>query len=168
MARREEEAEAMIVNLSTFFRQSLTLDPTDDVPLRQEIDFQKLYLDIEKVRFPSRLNAVFDVPHALGSARVPPLILQPIIENAIKHGVARTAQPVTLTVSAREADDRLVITVDNDGGGEEVRDTHGTGVGLVNVCERLEARFGGEAECEHARMAGGGYRVTLSMPLEEE
>src|SRR5436853_603683 len=83
MARRDEEAETMIVNLSTFFRSSLTLDPSEDVPLAQEIEFQRLYLDIEKSRFPKRLEVVVDVPPALRAARVPPLILQPLVENAI-------------------------------------------------------------------------------------
>jgi two-component system, LytTR family, sensor kinase len=138
LARREEEAEAMIHNLSTFFRQSLTLDPSDDVRLAQEIEFQKLYLDIEKVRFPNRLKVAIDIPPHLEAARVPPLILQPLVENAIKHGVARTAKPVTLTVAAREVDEQLVLTVENDGnGGGGAGEEHGTGVGLVNVCERL-------------------------------
>ncbi|HYJ83542.1 MAG TPA: histidine kinase [Allosphingosinicella sp.] len=167
MARREEEAEAMIVNLSAFFRSSLALDPSEDITLAQEIEFQKLYLDIEKLRFPRRLDVRIDVPADLRSARVPPLILQPLVENAIKHGVARTAEPVRLTVAAREEDSRLILTVENDRGPTgPAKDEHGTGVGLVNVCERLAARFGAEAACEHGPLPGGGWRVTLSMPLE--
>jgi hypothetical protein len=166
MARREEEAEAMIVNLSTFFRSSLTLDPSEDITLAQEIEFQQLYLDIEKLRFPRRLDVRIEVPAALAAARVPPLILQPLVENAIKHGVARTTEPVGLTIAAREEDSQLVLTVDNDRGpAEPVRSEHDTGVGLANVCERLAARFGGEAACEHCPLPGGGWRVTLTMPL---
>jgi hypothetical protein len=166
MARRDEEAEAMIVNLSAFFRSSLALDPGEDIPLAQEIEFQKLYLDIEALRFPNRLRVAIDIPEDLRSARVPPLILQPLVENAIKHGVARTAEPVALAVSAREEDSRLILTVENDRGPEAAPDgEHGTGVGLVNVCERLAARFGGEALCDHGPLPGGGYRVTLAMPL---
>ncbi|MEO7177417.1 MAG: histidine kinase, partial [Allosphingosinicella sp.] len=82
MARREEEAEAMIVNLSAFFRSSLALDPSEDITLSQEIEFQQLYLDIEKLRFPKRLDVRIDVPGDLRAARVPPLILQPLVENA--------------------------------------------------------------------------------------
>lgn len=167
MASREEEAEAMIVNLSTFFRSSLALDPSEDVSLVDEIEFQKLYLEIEKVRFPRRLEARFDIPDDLRGARVPPLLLQPLVENAIKHGVARISEPVTLTLSAREEDARLILAVENDRGpapGAEAG--HGTGVGLANVCERLSARFGGSADCEAASLPGGGYRVTLTMPLE--
>jgi len=169
MARREDEAERMIVNLSTFFRSSLALDPSGDVTLAQELEFQQLYLDIEKVRFPNRLKVRLDVPRDLTSARVPPLLLQPVVENAIKHGVARTAEPVILTIAAREEDARLILAVENDGGpGAENRDASGTGVGLANVCERLAARFGDAAECDSGPLPGGGWRVTLSMPLEME
>jgi hypothetical protein len=167
MARRDEEAETMIVNLSAFFRSSLALDPSEDITLAQEIEFQQLYLDIEKSRFPKRLDVRIEIPADLRGARVPPLILQPLVENAIKHGVARTAQPVRLTVAAREEDSRLVLTVENDlGPTGPAKDEHGTGVGLVNVCERLAARFGGRASCEHGPLPEGGWRVTLSMPLE--
>jgi hypothetical protein len=167
MARRDEEAEAMIVNLSTFFRSSLTLDPSEDITLSQEIEFQQLYLDIEKLRFPRRLDVRIEVPAELRSARVPPLILQPLVENAIKHGVARTNDPVRLTIVAREEDSQLILTVENDRGpAEPVASDRDTGVGLVNVCERLAARFGPEAACEHGQLPGGGWRVTLSMPLE--
>ncbi len=167
MARREDEAEAMIVNLSAFFRSSLALDPSEDITLSQEIEFQQLYLDIEKLRFPRRLDVRIEVPADLRGARVPPLLLQPLVENAIKHGVARTAEPVRLTVAAREQDAQLILVVQNDRGpAEPAKGKHGTGVGLVNVCERLAARFGAEATCEHGPLPGGGWRVTLSMPLE--
>ena len=167
MARRPEEAETMIVNLSTFFRTSLALDPGEDVTLAQEIAFQRLYLDIETVRFPNRLRVVTDIPDDLAAARVPPLLLQPLVENAIKHGVARTSEPVTLILSAREEDGNLVLVVENDRGPTTSdRDGGGTGVGLANVCERLAARFGGAADCEAEPLPGGGYRVTLNMPLE--
>jgi LytS/YehU family sensor histidine kinase len=170
MARREEEAERMIVNLSTFFRSSLALDPSSDVSLDEELRFQRLYLDIETERFPNRLKVRVDVPGDLGTARLPPLLLQPLVENAIKHAVARTADPVLLTIAAREEDARLILTVQNDRGpaatgGEAER---GTGVGLANVRERLAARFGRAADCETAPLPGGGFRVTLSMPLEME
>jgi signal transduction histidine kinase len=169
MARREEEAETMIVNLSTFFRSSLAIDPADDITLAEEIRFQRLYLDIEKVRFPKRLEVRTDIPTELEGARVPPLILQPLVENAIKHGVARSTRPVTLSIAARAEDSRLVLTVENNGGaapGSHAPD--GTGVGLTNVCERLAARFGAAAECKSGPLPGGGYRVTIAMPLESD
>ena len=169
MARRGDEAEEMIVNLSTFFRSSLAIDPGADIRLSEEIRFQRLYLDIEKVRFPNRLQARIDIPHTLSSAMVPPLILQPIVENAIKHGVARSPEPVTLSISAREQDGELMLTVENGaGGGAANAKSDGTGVGLANVCERLAARFGRAAACDATPLPDGGYRVTLTMPLNED
>jgi two-component system LytT family sensor kinase len=173
LSRRAEEAETMIVNLSSFYRSSLTLDPSADVTLAQEIELQELYLDVEKVRFPKRLRVEIDVPPDLGKARVPPLILQPLIENAIKHGVARTANVVTVRIAAREEDARLVLTIENDRGpsGDATNDPEtdtGTGVGLANVCERLAARFGKAGECVSGPLPDGGWRVTLAMPLDSD
>src|SRR5690606_13935264 len=94
MTDKKEEAERMIINLATFFRTSLTGDPTEDVPLYEEIRLQRLYLDIETVRFPDRLKVEVDVPDPLRTACVPGLILQPIVENAVKYGVSRARRPV--------------------------------------------------------------------------
>jgi hypothetical protein len=166
MSRREEEAERMILSLSNFFRSSLAVDPTSDVSLAEEIRFQMLYLDIEKARFPSRLKVETDIPEHLLSARLPALLLQPIIENAIKYGVARAKGVVTLSIRAREAEGRLVITIENDADpADQTGVDHGTGVGLANVCERLSARFGGAAQCRHGPIETGGFRVTLTMPM---
>ncbi len=90
MTGRSDRAEAMLLALSTFFRTSLSLDPTADVTLAEEIDLQRLYLDIEKARFPDRLHFEIDVPAELERARLPALILQPIVENAIKYGVSKS------------------------------------------------------------------------------
>jgi two-component system, LytTR family, sensor kinase len=166
MSRREEEAERMILNLSTFFRSSLALDPTADLSLAEEIRFQMLYLDIEKARFPNRLRVVTDVPDGLRSARLPALLLQPIIENAIKYGVARTRDPVTVTIRAREEGGRLKVVVEDDAAVPPVKDEgHGTGVGLRNVSQRLQARFGSAADCRSGPREGGGWSVELRMPL---
>ena len=168
MGRRDEEAETMIVNLSTFFRSSLAIDPTEDVTLAREIELQRLYLDIERVRFPNRLKVDTDVAPEAAGALVPALLLQPLVENAIKHGVARSVEPVTLAIAARIEGRRLEIGVSNSAGGGAAASDHaddGTGVGLANVCERLATRFGGDTRCDFGEAPGGGYRVTLSMPL---
>jgi len=171
MAGRPDEAESMILKLSTFFRSSLSLDPAADVTLAEEIALQRLYLDIEKVRFPRRLKVEIDVPAELETARVPGLILQPIVENAIKYGVSGTRETVTLSIVAREAGPgRFTIEVANSaataaktrGNGKP----DGTGVGLANVCQRLEARFGPAASCAFGRLPEGGYRVVLTLPLD--
>lgn len=172
MSKRPEEAEEMILKLSTFFRSSLSLDPSADVTLAQEIELQRLYLDIEKVRFPKRLKVEIDVPEELEDARVPGLILQPIVENAIKYGVSGSRETVVLRIAAREAGPgRFSIEVTNSAGAAQARKrssqaSPGTGVGLPNVCQRLAARFGDAANCEFGPLPDGGYRVALTLPLD--
>jgi hypothetical protein len=167
---RAEEAEAMVLKLSTFFRSSLTLDATADISLAEEIALQRLYLDIEKVRFPRRLKAEFDIPEELETARLPALILQPIVENAIKHAVSPTRDTLELRIAAREAGPgRITIEVSNSARRQSQRKGNGvesTGVGIANVSDRLKARFGSLARCEYGPTPDGGYRVLLTLPLD--
>jgi len=166
MTGKREEAERMILNLSNFFRTSLSGDPTEDVPLSAELQLQRLYLDIEGVRFPDRLLVKVDLPERLRNACVPGLLLQPLVENAVKYGVARSRRPVTIRLSALEDSGGLVLTVENDGEPGGVRaEEQGTGVGLANVRDRLAARFGDRASCRWGPLPGGGFRVTLTMPI---
>jgi two-component system LytT family sensor kinase len=170
MSGRNERAEEMLLALSTFFRTSLSLNATADVSLAEEIELQRLYLDIEKVRFPSRLKVEISIPDELMAARLPALILQPIVENAIKYGVSRSRGKITLSIGATRLDPgRFEIRISNDGkpdaGGKD-SNGNGTGVGLANVCQRLEARFGSRASCRHGPIDGGGYEVRLVMPFE--
>ena len=164
LQRRTDDAERMIGNLSTFFRNSLARDLTEDVPLSEEIRLQRLYLDIEQVRFPERLIVVVDVPAELHNVMVPGLILQPIVENAIKHGVARTNAPVTIAIRAHADGDMLRLTVEDDAIGDG-RGPAGQGVGLKNVCDRLAMRFQTGAGCTAGPRPEGGYRVELTIPL---
>jgi signal transduction histidine kinase len=171
IAGRAEEAESMVLKLSTFFRSSLTLDATADISLAEEIALQRLYLDIEKIRFPRRLRVEFDIPEELENARLPALLLQPIVENAIKHAVSPTRDKVTLTIAAREAGPgRFTIEVTNTGGRPtpqpQRNGTAGTGVGITNVCQRLSARFGSLAKCAYGPRGDGGYSVLLTLPLD--
>jgi two-component system, LytTR family, sensor kinase len=171
MAGRPEEAENMILKLSTFFRTSLSLDPSADVTLAEEIEMQRLYLDIEKVRFPRRLKTEIDIPDELKTARVPGLLLQPLVENVIKYGVSGTRDKVTLNINAAEAGPgRFTIEILNSAGTVPAKGRNGkpdgTGVGLTNVCQRLEARFGSAAKCQFGPTADGGYRVLMTLPLD--
>jgi hypothetical protein len=172
MTGRSDRAEAMLLALSTFFRTSLSLDPSADVTLAEEIDLQRLYLDIEKARFPDRLHVEIDVPEELEQAHLPALLLQPIVENAIKYGVSKSRRAVVLRISANAMPDgRMQLEISNRlkhaGKDELPAATHeGTGVGLSNVCQRLEARFGSRANCRFGPMAGGGFKVALTMPVE--
>jgi two-component system LytT family sensor kinase len=172
MTGRTDRAENMLLALSTFFRTSLSLDPSADVTLAEEIDLQRLYLDIEKSRFPDRLHVEIDVPQELEQVRLPALILQPIVENAIKYGVSKSRKTVVIRIDARHLDNhRIILEISNrmkNGGKEELpAATHeGTGLGLSNVCQRLAARFGSRASCRYGPMSGGGYKVSLTMPVE--
>lgn len=172
MTGRTDRAETMLLALSTFFRTSLSLDPSADVSLSEEIDLQRLYLDIEMARFPDRLTVEIDVPHDLESARMPALLLQPIVENAIKYGVSKSRKAVVVRIEARRLDSqRMLLEISNrpkHGGKDELpAATHeGTGLGLANVCQRLEARWGNRASCRYGPMTGGGFKVSLTMPVE--
>jgi len=172
MTGRSDRAETMLLALSTFFRTSLSLDPSADVTLAEEIDLQRLYLDIEKARFPDRLHVEIDVPQELEQARLPALLLQPIVENAIKYGVSKSRKAVVIRIEARAMlDGRMLLEISNrlkHGGKDELpAATHeGTGLGLSNVCQRLEARWGNRANCRYGALNGGGYKVSLTMPVE--
>jgi len=172
MTGRTDRAETMLLALSTFFRTSLSLDPMAEVTLAEEIDLQRLYLDIEKARFPDRLHVEIDVPEGLEQARLPALILQPIVENAIKYGVSKSRKAVVICIQARHlGDGRMVVEISNrlKNGGEidlPAATHEGTGVGLANVCQRLEARFGSRASCRYGPMTGGGFKVSLTTPVE--
>lgn len=172
MTGRTDRAETMLLALSTFFRTSLSLDPSADVSLAEEIDLQRLYLDIEMARFPDRLTVELDVPPDLEQARLPALLLQPIVENAIKYGVSKSRKAVVVRIEARRLDSqRMLLEISNrpkHGGKDELpAATHeGTGLGLANVCQRLEARWGARATCRYGPMTGGGFKVSLTIPVE--
>ncbi|XUU61413.1 sensor histidine kinase [Erythrobacter sp. HA6-11] len=164
MTGQQARAEQMIQTISSFYRHSLAAEPTADVPLDQEFDLQRHYLTIEGVRFPDRLRVEFDLPRELEDARVPGMILQPLIENSVKYAVSAVNRPITITVSAREEFDRLVLTVSDDGPGTPDGSDHGFGIGLANVRDRLEARFGNDIAMTCGPVPGG-YRSEIRVPL---
>ena len=165
---KTQAAEKVIQTLSTFYRRSLADDPTSDVPLREEFALQRLYLDIEAIRFPRRLRAKYELPTELEDAKVPGMILQPLVENSVKHAVAPSSGTVTITLAAREEYGRLVLTVSDDGhGGGAAEPREGYGIGLVNVRERLGARFGEEAAIVSGPVPGG-YSTQLRIPILHE
>ena len=163
-------AETMIQTISTFYRRSLAGDPTADVPLAEEIRLQRLYLEIETVRFPERLRTRFEIPEALETACVPGMILQPLVENSVKYAVAGLSRPVTVTLAAREEHGRLVLTVSDDGPGASALSpgtAGGCGIGLQNVRDRLAARFGAEASVVSGA-TGAGYATIIRLPLTHQ
>ena len=164
MTGKTERAERMIQTISRFYRHSLADEPTSDVELQDEFDLQKLYLDIEAVRFPERLTCHFELPENLEDARVPGMILQPLVENSVKYAVSAVSRPIAISVEAREEFDRLVITVSDDGPGVPDNMPHGFGIGLANVRDRLEARFGSDIAFTSGPIPGG-YKTEMRIPL---
>jgi sensor histidine kinase YesM len=159
------EAETMVVSLSDFLRSTLRMDSGREITLEEEIKLQSLYLDIEKIRFPQRLMVTIDVPEALRSACVPNLITQPLIENAIKHGVGRSSAPVHLEVIARESGGKLSIEVRDDGGNATSTAPSGTQVGLRNVAERIKLRYGDQGSLTAGSRREGGFSARILIPL---
>jgi two-component system LytT family sensor kinase len=158
------KAEEMVVQLSDFFRRSLAINPMEDLTLSEEVDLQRLYLEIERTRFPERLR--FDVTLDDGSAeaKVPALLLQPLVENAVKHGVARSEGTTCIRIRARLDGPVLEIVVENDANGTRPG-SRGEKVGLQNVQDRLRTRFGDDASLATVEIPEGGFRNTLRIPV---
>ena len=163
ITRQNEKAEAMIQNLASFYRTSLSSDPLDDVTLAEEVELQRHYLGIEKVRYPERLQTTFDIPKELERLPVPAMILQPLVENAIKYGVARTNRPVNIAISAKRDGSFVEIRVEDDGEPADQSGIVSSGIGLANVRDRLEARFGTAAVLEVSRHPQGGFTATIKI-----
>lgn len=162
-------AERMVLSLSTFLRTTLTLDPFHDVSLSEELALQEEYLEIEHERFSDRMTFNIDIPDDVRHALVPSLILQPLIENAIKHGVGAMTGKVNISLSARHETDRLLVIVENDMPMETIeRKPAGMGVGLKNVAERLRVKFQDGGRFSAGLAAPGIYRATLEMPWRTE
>lgn len=166
MTGKAERAEEMIQAMSRFYRHSLADDITADVLLTDEFELQEHYLEIEQLRFPERLTSEFIVPPHLATCRIPGMILQPLVENAVKYGVAPVKRPVKITVSADEEFGRLVIRVADNGPGVPEGTKPGFGIGLANVKDRIEARYGRDATITAGPVAGG-YVTELRLPLEK-
>ena len=157
-------AEEMVVQLSDFFRRSLAVNPMEDLTLSEEVDLQRLYLEIERTRFPDRLRFDVDLDAGSAEASVPALLLQPLVENAVKHGVARSEGPACISIRGRTDGAMLEIVVENDAQ-VSGRSSTGESVGLRNVRERLASRYGDSATLESSELPEGGFRNRLRIPL---
>jgi signal transduction histidine kinase len=165
VTRRNEEAEAMTDKLSSFLRASLGSDPMELVPLEQELSLIEDYLEIEAIRFGKRLEIEIDCSSEACDVRIPSFLLQPLVENAIKYGVAPSRDPVLIRVVGRREGDELVVTVSDNGraAGAAVK-SNGAGVGLDNIRRRLRALYGDEASLR-AGPATPGYAAVIRMPV---
>lgn len=164
-SRRNRQAELMLENLADFLRTTLELGASDDITLRDELALQSLYLELEKTRFPRRLRVEQDVPDELNDVLVPSMLTQPLIENTIKHAVARSTREVRLTIAARQAHGKLHIEFRDNGGDAEASPSNRAMIGLQNVAKRLELHFGKDAQFEAGPAADGGFEARISMPI---
>lgn len=161
-------AGAMIRNLAAFFRAGLVEDPVADIPLADEVEFQRLYLTIEQARFGDRLSVEIDVPASLHGIMLPPLVLQPLVENAVKHGLGATTAPVTIGIRGQCEGGTLHLHVTDRASGTAVRrhvvPLPSTGIGLANAKARLATRFGAGVTIS-AGAVEGGWDSIVSIPM---
>jgi two-component system, LytTR family, sensor kinase len=161
-----DAADHMIAGLSELLRKTLELGPAQEIPLDAELDVLNRYLDIQRARFGDRLRVTVSANGDARPASVPVLLLQPLVENAIRHGLAEHVEAGRIDIDARRAGGRLVITVQDDGPGPPVSMAiDREGVGLANTRARLETLYGADYRFELTSAADRGARVTLDIPF---
>jgi two-component system, LytTR family, sensor kinase len=164
--KRNDAAVDMIAGLSDLLRRVVEDSDRQQVPLREELEFAQTYLDIQKVRFADRLQVSVDVPKELFLAEVPSLILQPLVENAVKHGIAKRVQGGAIRINASRSNGTLTVRVYNDGPGLAAGwDNNRTGVGISNVRTRLQNLYGDEFELSIQNRSSGGVEASVSVPF---
>ena len=158
----------MIARLSELLRGTLEPSPDSEIPLTRELATTERYLEILRIRFQGRLETSVDADTSLADALVPPMILQPLVENAMKHAVSRTSSPSRIEVIARRDEDALVLTVRDTGSGDGVEPSvaePGTGIGLRNTRARLEAIYGDEYSLNLVSRDAAGTDATIRLPF---
>ncbi|MCC2978750.1 MULTISPECIES: sensor histidine kinase [unclassified Sphingomonas] len=171
LLKQTERANAMLSRLSSFLRYTLVNEPTAHVTLAQEVETLKLYLEIEKMRFEDRLRPKFEIDPAAERARLPSLLLQPLVENAIKYAVTPKEEGAEICVTARLNGDRVRIGVSDTGPGLQPtknKPSLSTGVGIANIRERLQQSFGTDHRFELRAMPTGGFGVEIEIPFQVE
>ncbi|HEX8240456.1 MAG TPA: histidine kinase [Allosphingosinicella sp.] len=162
-------AEDVVINLSSFLRYSLASGSAILVPLRQEIEAQKMYLGIEEKRFGDRITIRYRVSEEAEAGMVPNLILQPLVENAVKHGVAPSGIPVAVELGAVREGTRLRLWIENSAADLlGATGAPGLGIGAANVHQRLAASYGDQASFRSEPTAQGGWRCEIEMPWVQE
>lgn len=163
---RKEAAVGMIVGLSEILRRASRDFHRPEVTLAEEAEYLQRYIDIQKARFGERLACSVDIPEALMDAQVPSLLLQPLVENAIKHGLAERVAGGEIRVAAARQGAVLCLSVYNDGPGFAADwESNGTGVGLANLRTRLRIMHGDAADLSVTNIEGGGVDVVVTLPL---
>lgn len=180
LLKQTEPANAMLSRLSSFLRYTLINEPTGQVTVAQEVETLKLYLDIELMRFEERLRTTFNIDPASAPALLPSLLLQPLVENAIKYAVSPQESGAEITIATQLVGQNLRITVSDTGpglpsGGEDNRvsgvsfdggEPVSTGVGLANIRDRLAQAYGDQHRFDTLNPPDGGFAVVIEIPFE--
>ena len=169
--QKTRQAEAMLSRLSDLLRHTLEDVEAQEVPLWRELEFLRLYLSIEQVRFEDRLKVRIDAGPEVSDALVPHMALQPIVENAVRHGMGQSEEPVLIEVAVARANGHLTLVVTDDGPGCSGGAFEGKGIGLSNTRARLSRIYGDAARFEAENREPRGVRVTMQVPYrtgEEE
>jgi hypothetical protein len=163
---RNDAAVSMIAGLSDFLRRVVADSDRQQVPLGEELEFTQKYLDIQKVRFAERLQFSVDCPAELLSAQIPSLILQPMVENAIKHGIAKRAHGGAIRIAAARSNGTLTLSVYNDGPSLPAAGaTSPSGIGILNVRTRLQSLYGDGFDLSLHNQKPGGVEASVSVPF---
>ena len=170
-ALMEDDAPAArrtIARLSHILRASLEEPSGELVTLEDEIELARLYLEIEEIRFGDRLRLEFNVEPPAAEAGVPHLLLQPLVENAVRHGISKSSQASLVRVAARCEGETLLIHIDDDGPGPhgvQSPQSSGTGIGLANARQRLWELYGDSGRIDLQERPGGGARCVVRLPF---
>ena len=163
-----EKAREMIVRLSELLRVALAHSSRRQVLLREELDFIEAYLDIERMRFGERLRVRMDIAPETFTAEVPNMVLQPLVENAVRHGIAPHREGGEVTIVSRHGGEKLRLTVGNDGSLSPSRSRQGRhGLGLANTRARLLQLYGDAYHLQIGERSGGGVEVCLEIPFND-
>ena len=165
--RNTAAASRMLELLSDVLRQVLQTGESHETALSLEVQFLERYLAIEQVRFSDRLRPRIEIDAAVARAAVPRFLLQPLVENALRHGIAQRADAGLLEVSAWKESGQLVLTVRDDGPGMRTTPDSASGLGLSNTRARLAALYGAAATLEVSNAEGGGCIATVRLPYHE-
>jgi sensor histidine kinase YesM len=170
LLKQTDRANAMLSRLSSFLRYTLVNESTGMVTVSQEVETLKLYLEIEKMRFEERLRPHFHVDPSCDRALLPSLLLQPLVENAIKYAVTPQEEGADISIEVRRQIDRVMITVTDTGPGADAlykkRADESTGVGLANIRDRLAQAYGDNQRFETQSDNKGGFRVFIEIPYQ--
>jgi two-component system, LytTR family, sensor kinase len=157
----------LIAELGSLLRSSFELGATQEIPVTEEIDFIRRYLEIEHYRFPDRMKVEIDVPPEVSKAQIPALILQPLVENSIRHGLSRTLDEARIRIALGRSDGWLDLRVEDNGPGPGESVDKGLGVGLKNLRSRLHCLYGDEYELSLLRGGNGGAVSHIRIPFRE-